>query len=379
MAKVAIHRKMPADKPGSSSARFKYQRLVGQLEREIRERYAPGERIESELDLCARLKLNRDTVHKAISCLENRGLVVCKGRAGTYVADFTEKGFDSRLIATAMAIRNHVWDQLFIAVSNCSIEADRFCLICDFTGVNTDNPFAERLPLPAMAERLRSFLRFRPRTLVTDLAQGEAQVLGDIREMRWNFRNLILLNQPRLPGLPHVVCVQADRHDAWRLMGRSARQAGYRRVALFVPPPAPDARWAQVRADLAAESCGGFHVEPQAQFMEHDPQWPAKLVQFVKAERTPVAVLCDYDWGGHLVKQAVQQAGLQVPAQVGIYGMNNTGWSIQDNLTTVAFPPELWAKEILAADADLDRADNVADRLIPPVLVQRGSSLPVSG
>jgi DNA-binding LacI/PurR family transcriptional regulator len=66
-----------------------------------------------------------------------------------------------------------------------------------------------------------------------------------------------------------------------------------------------------------------------------------------------------------------------VPEHAGVYGLGNTPWAVQEGLTSIAFDPDLWAREIFAAIDELEEEGVSPDRRIPPSLVERASTLPL--
>jgi hypothetical protein len=356
-----------------SPQRFKFQTLAAEIERDLRAFYEPGQRFESEPSLCRRFGLNRETVRRAILQLEQQGLLRRKGRAGTFVADFRQIGYDGRLIGVAMAIRNHLWDTFFLALSNQSIAHSRYPLICDFSGTGTSDPFGSRLPAARMAERLRAVLRLRPRTLVTDLASHEDEALTSLGDMRSFFNNLILINQPRLHGFARCASVRVDGMAGHALQARSARAAGYERLILLLPhgsAPIPE-----MQSQFATPAGGAFPFSKQTILYEHDPDRDAHLIEQVRRYDAPMALIANYDYGAHLAKEALQTAGLWDPRRVGLYGMNNTPWAVQDDLTSVSFDPDVWARMVFEAEAELEAKGAAADRRVSPTLIERGSTM----
>ena len=356
---------------GRLGGRFRYQQIARQFAREIRTHFKPGERFPSEPDLCARLGVTRNTIRKAIDLLAADGLLERRGRAGNFVADYHQSGFDDRLFCVAMPIRNHLWDQLFLSLSYHSIAHERYALICDVTGMNASNPFAEVLPPAQQAERLRKTLAFRPHTLVL-YHDAILPLLGPVPPA---WRNLILLSGSPPVGFAHAASVIQDHRASWQLGAAHARRVGYGRLILFVPPGSTNL--AQLQADLTAPAGGAFPLTEQVFVFEHHPDWSTRIVQIVRDAPCPVAVLCSYDWGAHLALQAFRAAQIDVPSQVGLFGMNNTPWSIHDNLTSVYHDPDAWATAIFEADEALDGGRTGFVQLVPPSLVPRGSTLPL--
>ncbi|SDT69934.1 GntR family transcriptional regulator, phosphonate transport system regulatory protein/GntR family transcriptional regulator, trehalose operon transcriptional repressor [Streptomyces sp. TLI_053] len=78
--------------PESPDAPYKptapYMRIVAELTEEIRAgKYAPGERIPSEHELCARFGVARETARRAVAALRDRGLIETEwGRGSRVVA-----------------------------------------------------------------------------------------------------------------------------------------------------------------------------------------------------------------------------------------------------------------------------------------------------
>lgn len=363
------------NRPRAGQEKFRYQRVAFDLAREIRKSYSPGDRFDSEHDLCRRLKATRNTIRKAINILAAKGLLEKRGRAGNYVADYRNNGWDDRLFCVAMPIRNHMWDQLFLSLSHQGIVSERFALICDFTGINAQNPFAEMLPIAQCVDRLRETLAFRPRTLVLQ----REEPLGLLDGYGHHFRNLILINSPPpTTGFDHVASVRIDRQACWILAARHAAAAGYRRLAILVPHPVSDT--SALRAEIAGVTGGIFPADRQVLLIEHGKGWRDVLLQAAgRSTDGPLAVITAYDWGAKKVKDCLVEHGIAIPGQVGVYGANNTPWSVIENLTSVYGDPDAWAAEVFAADAALDDGETGFVRLVPPTLIERGSTLPAPG
>ncbi len=353
---------------------FKYQALAVEIAREMRTLYEPGQRFESEPSLCMRFGLNRDTVHRAILQLESQSLLKRKGRGGVFVADLRQTGYDDRLLGVAMAIRNHLWDSLFPALASQSVGHGRYPLICDFSDVGTADSYGERLPLPQISQRLRDVLRLRPRTLVTDLSANEDEALASLGDMRTFFHILILVNQSRLHGFARCASVRADFMAGHELQGRSARSAGYQHLILFLPH-GPTADLPRMQSQLATPTGGHYPYSKQTILYEHDPDRDSRLVELVRGSKEPMALLANYDYGAHLAKETLQAVGLWDPRRVGLYGMNNTPWAGRDDLTSVSFDPEVWARMVFEAIDEIETTGVAADRLVPPTLIERGSTM----
>ena len=102
----------------------------------------------------------------------------------------------------------------------------------------------------------------------------------------------------------------------------------------------------------------------------------AELVAFARQEGPPLAVLTSFDYGAHVALERLREAGLAVPQQVGVFGQNNTPWAEQDDLTSVDFNPQMWARDIFQCMEEMERTDEPVVKKVPPTLVQRGSTMP---
>ncbi|MDH2393360.1 winged helix-turn-helix domain-containing protein [Streptomyces sp. HNM0663] len=86
---------MPERSPDPHTPRAPYMRVLDALTADIRAgKFAPGERIPSEAELCERHKVARETARRAVRVLRERGLVVTEWGKGTFVAGPAERGED---------------------------------------------------------------------------------------------------------------------------------------------------------------------------------------------------------------------------------------------------------------------------------------------
>jgi len=317
---------------------YKYQRLVNMLEREIHLNYAPGERFPPELELCEHF--------------------------GTYVADFDEAGFDNRLVCAGMALRSHMWDRLFLSLSYQAGLNEKFLLAVDLGDHKFGEWESKRLSDSESFRRVKRGLSWHPRSLIADFdIQKSLPKLGN---ERWHFRNLVLLRpEHEFPHLPHVARVVPDRAAAYSLMSEAALKAGYKRLCRFGPPLA-----------AVLDQPTGDELKNSPFFSEH-----GGLEGLIKHVRNgePAAVMCDYDYGAHLVLQRLKQEGIAVPEQAGLIGFGNTPWAFRDDLTTISFDNDLWAGEIFQCLQRMEESDEPIESLIPPQLVERSSTIHVKG
>ena len=356
---------------------YKYQQLVSALERELHLQYAPGQKFPSELDLCARFNLNRLTIHRAVTMLAEKGLLIQKGRSGTYVADFDHAGYDNRLVCACMALRAHMWDRLYLALSYRSGLAEKFLLAVDLSDHSVPEWQDSRIGAAAVVGRLKHCLSWHPRSLVVDF---------DIREVhprlgnaQWHFRNLVTLGDMALPDLPHVAQVKPDVAAGMELLVRAGLKAGYKRLCWFTLP------WVvQACQEVCDKVCRGTPVEVRifedvpAAAANQTRQTPGldALAAYVR-QGEPAAVFTYFDYAAHIILERLRQQRTPVPEQVGLFGVGNTLWAIRDDLTSIAFDPDLWAAEVFRCLKKMEDSDDPIIVKIPPKLIERTSAPPI--
>ena len=355
---------------------YKYQQLVAILERELHLQYAPGQKFPSELDLCARFNLNRLTIHRAVTMLAEKGLLVQKGRSGTFVADFDHAGYDNRLVCACMALRAHMWDRLYLALSYRSGLAEKFLLAVDLSDHDVPEWQDSRINATAMVGRLKHCLTWHPRSLVVDFDIRE--VLPELGNAQWHFRNLVALGDMGLPDLPHVAQVKPDTAAGMELLVRAGLKAGYKRLCWYTLP------WlVRTCQDVSEKVCRGASVEVRV-FEDvptgaatHTRQTPGldALLDHVRQGK-PAAVFTYFDYAAHLILERLRQEGTPVPRQVGLFGIGNTLWAIRDDLTSIAFDPDLWAAKVFRCLKKMEDSNEPIVVKIPPTLIERSSTLP---
>lgn len=182
-----------------------------------------------------------------------------------------------------------------------------------------------------------------------------------------------------------VACVGSDNLRAGRLIAEHVAGLGHRAVATLFPPldgnDRAAHRFAGVRGVLEAYGCATgdvWHRETPYSIAAAK----AAVERLVAGADRPTAIICGNDvlaWGA---LHALAKAGLRVPQDVTVTGIGDFKGSedFEPSLTTVRIP----ARQIGARAADLIVAavvappDAPARELIPPALVVRATSAPLS-
>ncbi|NOY75240.1 MAG: substrate-binding domain-containing protein [Kiritimatiellaeota bacterium] len=357
----------------SPKAKFKYQRLAEVLEAEIYASFKPGELFTPQETLAERHFCNRATVNKAVIELARGGLLLPEGRKGTRVADFRNVGFDPRLTAIAMPIKSHMWDKLYGEISCALGENERFVLALDTSEAAKRSSVAEK----EMFQKLRKLLTYRPRTLIVSTEMDINRFMDELGQASGSFRNLIWLHDRDISscGIQCLGQVSMDLRATWRLLVKSALLSGYKKIALFVQNLSFLSDTLKAESDEVLAS-NGLSTEKASCFFQDD--FPNSLDTLIKLARNSesLAVICTYDYGAHLVTGALRAAGISIPERAGVYGVNNTPWSEQGNLTSVGYDTGNWARKIVKCIEILDKGEERARMPIKPRLIQRLSTKP---
>ncbi len=188
----------------------------------------------------------------------------------------------------------------------------------------------------------------------------------------------------RLSGSPQVHVVGIDNVEAGRIAARTLVARGYRRVAFLGGPEGATTtqdRLEGFRAELAG--CAGVAVEHHFAESYSFGAGRAAMRGLLAAGPPAEAYFCGDDVLSIGAISALREAGLEVPGDVGILGLNDmaiAGWEIID-LTTIRQPiAEIVqsAVELVVATLD-DRDRHVEARLFPCEIVERGTLRPLSG
>ncbi len=353
--------------------RYKYLRFAKLLEDEIYRSYHPGQLFPSQEVLAERFSCNRATINKAVSELAERGLLSQQGRKGTFVADFINSGFDPHLIALVMPLRSHLWDRLFLEISCICSENNYFTLAVDTSAAALKQSGAET----EMFKRLQHLLRFRPRNVVVSTELDIDYFLEKLGDDRRKFRNLIWLHDKDISTCTDrsVGQVSMDMHATWRLIAQNALRSGYREICLFVQNISfmSDALKASVKEVLTEAGISDINVQCfNEDYLQNSLNALVNLAQTSES----LAIICTNDHGAHLTSGALRVANISIPYKVGIYGVNNTPWSEQDNLTTIGFDHQFWSRQIIECITQLETDNNHSKMTIPPLFIQRASTRP---
>lgn len=191
-------------------------------------------------------------------------------------------------------------------------------------------------------------------------------------------------------GLPIVLCdwqeneapdgipnVSVDFHRAGALAARHLIELGHRRLAVIVDEPMQILRLEGFRA-FAAQA--GISVDPpyvQQGYSTIESGYTATKTLLDLTPR-PTAIFATTDWMALGAMRAVVEAGLRVPHDISIIGLDDIVMSahVSPALTTVAIPKQQLATEAMAILLGHIAGQNneLSSVIVPPYLVVRQST-----
>lgn len=199
-----------------------------------------------------------------------------------------------------------------------------------------------------------------PETEVSDdLADG--LVVGNISQKTAAF--LVSSSKPLVVVGPHATCIKERRRDIayvhhddidiGRCGARALCSAGKRNAYGIVA--IEDARWCQLReqgfCDEMMRRRNGvqvFRFKPD----RNDPAGPRKLLQWLRDLPKPAAVMVAYDAGAIRVLETCREAGLTVPDQVAIIGVEGDSMLCEVSRPSLScITPDNHYEGVLAASA----------------------------
>ncbi len=127
---------------------------------------------------------------------------------------------------------------------------------------------------------------------------------------------------------PEIPYVRTDNRAIARLAAEHLIDLGFRRFAFCSEPPSRSNGWSQERADAFCECVaeGGFSCEVYAGRFSPAKQWrksQAALQKWLQQLERPIGMMACNDARARHVLQACRIAGLQVPDDVAIVGVDN--------------------------------------------------------
>lgn len=127
------------------------------------------------------------------------------------------------------------------------------------------------------------------------------------------------------PGIPYVA---TDNHKLIKLAYDHLIEAGLTRFACFSLPEAPVNRWAQEREKAFCSLMRRDHIEPEVYrgLSTSAPSWDEAVrqqIEWLNSLPKPVGIIAVSDARARQLLQACMHAGIAVPEQVALIGIDN--------------------------------------------------------
>lgn len=127
------------------------------------------------------------------------------------------------------------------------------------------------------------------------------------------------------PGIPYVA---TDNHKLIKLAYDHLIEAGLTRFACFSLPEAPVNRWAQEREKAFCSLMRRDHIEPEVYrgVATSAPSWDEAVgqqIEWLNSLPKPVGIIAVSDARARQLLQACMHAGIAVPEQVALIGIDN--------------------------------------------------------
>lgn len=341
-------------------------------------KYANGDVLPTELELCKTYGVSRITAKHALELLREKGLVKRKRRLGTVVElkDFSQRQTQG-FIAVVFTHFQNCDNRIYHGLRELA-EKHRFNL--------------SFFDSESSVEKEREILSF----LLTQ------NVLGLIHMPLGRVTNIDLVSQFTLHKIPlafmdfpisgiRAPLITSDNFGGMYALTKYLIRLGHRDIAYY---PYTDAllptESERFRGYCEALLEAGITVRPElllvdknssalhlAPILKEDTYSAEKAVQtLLKMPSRPSAVVCVNDISAHTLTVAAEKEGLSVPEKLSVTGFDNLSLSIYENITTAGQNfGEIARNALIAVLRQLEKGVSNEDYTvkIPTVLIERKS------
>ena len=349
-------------------------------------RLVPGEKLPSENDLARLFAVSRMTVRKALSILEERGVIFKRRSVGTFVASaslLSEKRGHRRWIHALLGEMEYFGEE--VKAMSRQVHRRGYALVATDAG-------------GWQPEEMRDYVS----QLSPDLAAGLLIYAGAVHFRREFYRKLansgfptVFVNKGEGLGVEAVV---VDNALGTGLAVRHLYALGHRSIGYVgqrnIPVPAPDT---VARLEGFTTTCSQLGVRPRDDHVwtlrptgtGHEKEFPdagyrKQLGRLLGRSGLPTALVCFNDWIAAAVWAAAEDVGLAVPEELSIVGFDNAAtsscWS--HPLTTVdPQRHEIGAtavRKLVRLIEKGSRAQGGTTRVRPKLVIRSSTAAPIS-
>ncbi len=320
----------------------KYQMLAEWIRGRIEEGvFVPGKRLPSELKLQEQFCVSRQTVRKALSVLEEEGVLKSRQGSGTYVVDkeAEERQKGRRIAVVTTYVDNYIFPGILRGIEHTLSEAG-FQMQIAFTGNRLSREAAVLKDL--LSQELRGLI------IETTKSALPNPNLDLYRELKARGIPIVFINS-RYPELSDCPMVALQDEMAGYAAVRHLIACGHRRIGgLFKSDDGQGIRryqgfmrglWEAGIYDREG-SVAWFDTEDASDFSRMEQ----KLLERFRACS---GILCYNDSASREVLELLQQNGIRVPEDLSVVSVDDTELALLGNvgLTSVCHPKGRLGKE----------------------------------
>lgn len=357
-----------------SNGRAKYYVLMESLKKDITSgKIKPGDKIPSENELSATFSVSRHTVRKAISILENEGLLEATHGLGTFCTERIRNSASSKNIAVVTTyISDYIFPRLIQGMDKILTE-NGYSIILKNTGNSQKNE----------AKALEDILTKNIDGLIIEPSKSEIYCRHThLYEIFDRLQIPYIFIQGTYPQMKEKANIIMDDVQGGYLLTKYLIELGHKHiVGIFKIDDTQGT--ARHKGYIKALREAGIPYDPDFVITFHTEdraKKPAAMIeQFVKEGRNMDAIVCYNDQIAVEVIHVLDSYGIHVPDDISITGYDNSIIAESGNikLTTVSHPKEKLGE--MAAELLLEKINHVPDkdskvsRVVAPKLVVRDS------
>lgn len=359
-----------------ANGRAKYYIVMESLKNDITNgKIKPGDKISSENELSKEFQVSRHTVRKALSILENEGLLEATHGLGTFCTERLRNNVSSKNIAVVTTyISDYIFPRLIQGMDTVLTD-NGYSIILKNTGNSQKNE----------AKALEDILTKNIDGLIIEPSKSE--IYCRHMHLYETFERLgipyifIQGTYPQMKDRPNII--MDDVQGAY-LLTKYLIELGHKNiVGIFKIDDSQGT--ARHKGYIQALNEAGIQYNPDQVITFHTEdraKKPAAMMeQFVIEKRTIDAVVCYNDQIALEVIHVLQAKGVRVPEDISITGYDNSLISESGpiKLTTVAHPKEKLGE--MAARLLLEKMNHISDedskvaRVVAPELIIRESCI----
>ncbi|MDD2971577.1 MAG: GntR family transcriptional regulator [Lachnospiraceae bacterium] len=357
-----------------SNGRAKYYIVMESLRKDMNSgKIKPGDKIPSENELSASFSVSRHTVRKALSILENEGLLEATHGLGTFCTERHRNSKSSKNIAVVTTyISDYIFPRLIQGMDNVLTE-NGYSIILKNTGNSQKNE----------AKALEDILTKNVDGIIIEPSKSEIYCRHThLYELFDKLQIPYIFIQGTYPQMKDRANIIMDDVQGGYLLTKYLLELGHRKiVGIFKIDDSQGT--ARHKGYIKALTENGVSYDPDLVITFHTEdraKKPAAMIeQFVKEHRQMDAIVCYNDQIAMEVIQVLKAYDIRVPEDISITGYDNSLISESGyvKLTTVSHPKEKLGE--MAAELLLEKINHIPDaesrvpRIVEPELVVRDS------